>query len=131
MDRAGDRAGFGLIFGLPNRGKITQARNRLTKDGGDNYEETCVTFCCFVLHERLYHDRQCDRYQHRRRRSTVLCPWSALLEWWSLLVLDSGALESASHRLGPRPLQTLLIESKVESNSSRIGSLSESGLKPD
>src|SRR5438128_3862503 len=111
MDRAGDRAGFGLIFGLPNRGKITQARNRLTKYGGDDYEETCVTFCCFVLHERLYHDRQCDWYQHRRRRSAVLHLWAALLGAWSLLVLGSGALGLASPPSGldPRALQTLLI----------------------
>src|SRR5439155_9769114 len=85
------------------------ARNRLTKYGGNNHEETCVTFCCFVLHERLYHDRQCDRYQHRRRRSAVLHLRAALLGAGSLLVLGSGALESPSHCLDPRTLQTLLI----------------------
>jgi len=44
-------------------------------------------------------------------------------------VLDSRALESLSQGLDPRSLQTLLIESKVESNFIQIGSLSESGLK--
>jgi predicted membrane GTPase involved in stress response len=43
-----------------------------------------------VLHQRLRHDRECSRDQHRHWRSAILWPWAGILDRWSLLRVDTG-----------------------------------------
>src|SRR6266446_6239172 len=99
-------------FRLRNCPQIKQARNRLTKDGGDNYEETCVTFGSTVLPERFWNNRECDWDQYRRWGSTLLRAWTGLLVWQELLRLGPGTLGRMAlrpPRLDPRPLSGALI----------------------